>query len=327
MAFQTGSAISHDDFFTQLDTFLVANGWVQDELDTVTNDRAAWHQGGVFIQVRWDSTNNFALFQSLSFDGSAPGQNPDDSGNGDESGAITTERRVNDIGDFSTTNTYFFFTDNTAEAYAHIVVEYTPGRFKHFSFGELIKFGDWTGGEYVAGDVWDQSTAAIDSSTDNRHSFLLDSRNSAGNSNEAATVHVEGVLPGQAASTKWGVTFGGTGAGLDGSSNARLLLHGFTRDGFWVNALAWIRANPNNAFVSLIPIQIYVREVAPIPDEFRLLGEMPDTKITNMANFNPKDEVVVGADTWKIFPWKAKANNNDNLEESMNAGIAYKKVP
>ncbi len=42
MPFSFGSATSDDDFFTQLDAFMVANGWTQDQLNT-TADEAAWH--------------------------------------------------------------------------------------------------------------------------------------------------------------------------------------------------------------------------------------------------------------------------------------------
>jgi hypothetical protein len=43
---------------------------------------------------------------------------------------------------------YNFFTDGTS---VHVVVETVTGVFCHFSFGNIVKFGTWTGGEYTMG--------------------------------------------------------------------------------------------------------------------------------------------------------------------------------
>src|SRR5882672_11596457 len=51
--------------------------------------------------------------------------------------------------------TAHIFTDNPS-TYCHVVVEVTAGRYRHFHFGNLKKFGTWTGGGYYAMQYWSQ---------------------------------------------------------------------------------------------------------------------------------------------------------------------------
>ena len=98
MAFETGTATSHEDFFNQLSTFAVANGWTEDEHDTV-NDEIALSLSTIFVSFRYNNTDAISIHQALGFTpGNTPGNHPDDSGNGLKTGAITTQRRLNVIG-------------------------------------------------------------------------------------------------------------------------------------------------------------------------------------------------------------------------------------
>lgn len=318
MTFSTGSAVSHDNFFTLLDAFLVSAGWNRDEFDATTNDRAAYNRGGCFVQIRWDNTNNFTLFQSTGYTGGmAPGSHPEDSGNGDTGAAPhDAERRVNLFGDFSTTNTYWFF-DNGSAFYG--VFEFAPGRVRHFWFGVLEKDGTWTGGAFCAGHIWAQDAASIDVPADIDHTVGLDSRNSA--SANAATMHVQG-LPGQAGSSRWGV-FTESATGTDQAGNARVRLEGFIREGYYPVDVLWIPFNPQNGAIGLCPLQVFYPRTA---TQIVYLGKCPDLALVNMKHFSLGEEVTVGSDTWVFFPNVRKAFNQDNQEESRNAGIAYLKV-
>ena len=153
MAYETGTATSHDDFFTKMATFIEANGWTRDEFDAVTND----------------------------------------SGNGDETGTITDERRWNLVGDFTSTVNYWFMTDTSPSIYLYVVVEYSPGEVRHFQAGLLEKKGTYTGGEFVCAHYWHQVGGAQDSPSNVNHSFSFDGAYSETGSDRAGTIHLEGL--------------------------------------------------------------------------------------------------------------------------------------
>lgn len=337
MAFQTGSATSQENLIGILATFAVAQGWTQDELDN-TNNRASLHKGNIYVHFRWSGTegggaNNIAMYQSLGFTpGNNPDGHPDDSGNGVNGTVLSSERRVSGIGDGPFTNYWFF--QNTSPDYIYVVLEFSPGLFRHFGFGMIDKVGDWTGGEWVAGHVWLLNGVADDAPDANQHTLLMDGvhGNTTGTTElEPATIHIEG-LPNQFAS-KWGNVGGGhdQGAswnGVDGGGNARSPVIGGFRGGFAVRRFGKSAANPLNGFVPLIPCPIvYIDKTPAGDDELYLLGWMPDVRHIQMKHFTPAQIVTIGSDDWYIFPGVRKQFLLNNTQESWNMGIAYKKVP
>ena len=51
---------------------------------------------------------------------------------------------------------------------------------------------------------------------------------------------------------------------------------------------------------------------------------MPDCRYLNGENFEPSEEISLGPDTWKLFPFIKKASSGVH---SGNSFVAYKKVP
>jgi hypothetical protein len=332
MSYQTGTATSQQDFLNKMLTFLTANGWTQDDWDTV-NKELAFHitsPASVYISMRWDATattGGISIHQALGYTGgNTPGNHPNDSGTGQKAGTpITTGRRLDRIGNGPFTN-HYFFTDGPSPTYAHVVLEYAPGLYRHMSFGKLVKFGDWTGGEYACGHVWDSSTFAKDTPKATSHHIPFDATNNQVYAH-ADTIHAEG-LPNHPANPndRWLVSWAGEiGMTNDGDGNARGYAIGGARDGFLQNALGPYRANPNNGYVPLIPVQVWYREDFVTPDGWRLLGYAPDIRVINIGNMEAGDEFTVGSDTWKVFPWVRKQYLQNDTDESWNAGFAYKK--
>lgn len=320
MAYETGTASSQQDLLDKLKTFAVAQGWTQDEFDT-TNKRLSIHKGTVFVQFRWDAADSIAIYHSLGFTGgNAPGNHPNDSGNGlTGTGTINAQRRISAIGNGPYPAYYFFAGTN----YIHVVLEFVAGRYRHASFGELIKTGVWTGGEYAAGFHWGSLAAQVDDLGNVVHYALVDWRNNADNL-LACTVHAEG-FPGQAVGGKWGVVINSNTTGNDRAGVLRLTLIGGVREGFLQNALGWLRANPANGFIPMIPLEIYYRR-ALTPEHWFKFGYVPDIKQVNMFFLNPAEEFTVGADVWKVFPWARKQFLQNDTEESGSMAFAYKKV-
>lgn len=317
MAFTQGSATSQENFIQNLFTFLTANGWTQLELDT-TNDRASIRLTGssVYVHFNWDNSNSINIAQSLGFSGPsvAIDAHTNDSGNGNES---ETERRITGIGNGPFAG-WFGHTDGST--YAHIVLEYADGIYRHINFGEIVKVGTWTGGEYCACTYLEPGDEG--NPMDISHSILFDGlANVAG---VCGTLHAES-LPNFGASTKWGVIWGGFASrGLDGDGNDRFDVHGQLRGGWLPNAVGFISANPSNGFIPMYPIHLYYRRQI-TPQEWRLLGFIKDVRGINMRYIQPEEEFVVGGDTWKVYPWYRKSV--DSGEQSKYLGIAVKKIP
>jgi hypothetical protein len=328
MPFQTGTSSDQEDLISDLFTFAAANGWTVDEQDN-TNDRGSLHRNSVFVHFSWDGTegggpNNIALTQSLAFSGTgiAIDAHTNDSGNGVGTTVLSTERRVSGVGNGP--YTYWFFAD---DVYIHVVLLVSTDIYRHFSFGEINKIGDWTGGEYVAGHVWDLSGVQDDNPTSGEHSLLLDALHTSetgDDEREPATIHVEG-LPGQGASD-WANVGGGintTWMTTDGGGNQRTRAVGGFRGGLLLNQFAYLSANLNNGFIPLIPIPICHVNDSTNPDQYTLLGYMPNIRQLQIQHLEPATSLVVGADTWWIFPAVRKRNLQDDAQESRSMGIAY----
>lgn len=327
MAYATGTATDISDLITKLFTFATANGWTQDQLSTGTG-QAALHLGNTYVSFRWttSSATILAIYQALGYTGgNQPGTHPNDSGNGFAPGTITNanldnERHV-DLG-LGSYPAYYFFTDGTS--YLHVVVEKSSTIYRHFGFGLITKFGDWTGGEYCYGQV--QTSASMIGSGSEVNTALLTGHCDS-TSGTTGTLHLEG-LPNEGGSSKWGITWNvGSGSGppgTDTAGNARVQVQGGHKGGPLATVFGYIPASAATGFVAMTPISLFY--VDTVADLVYYLGAMTDVRQLNMREFAPADEVVIGADTWKIFPTSQKTIVS-SADRSYNAGIAYKKVP
>jgi hypothetical protein len=329
MAYEAGVPSSIEDLVTKLFTFATANGWTQDELDLTNNYGTLHYTSGatsIYVSFRWDTSpsTDLAIYQSLGWTTSLqPHQQPNDSGNGDTTTPINAERRVTFLTPGPYTQ-YYFFSAETDPFYFYAVVEITSGVFRHFGFGALIKMGNWTGGEFAYGHVWSQNAAQIDDPSGASHAFLLDCIG--GSSDIAGTVHIEG-MPGQGGTERWGCTgsFTGGTAGTDTAGVTRRSLMGGSRGGFWGYYMLWFPYSTLNAYKPLVEIPVIWRDTSTAPDTWQWLGVMPDVALINIRNLNAGDEITLGAETWKVFPWVRKQFLQNDTEETRNAGVAYRK--
>lgn len=331
MAYETGTPTSLADLATKMDTFLVAEGWTQDQLDTGAG-KAAWHKTTVYVQLRWQVGINTTLgvYHSLGFIGTGtdPGNHTDDSGNGAISGTAATiegERCLNALGAGPYT-AYHFFADSN---HFYCVLEYAASKFRHGPcFGTLEggKFGDnWTGGEWAAGHFHTADSVNV-ANTCLADGLFSDTASAA--EQRAATLHMEG-LPNQPVGSKWGQVWGATVATArpdDRGSDPKMMVAGGFRGGPLVRDFAWVPSTSQTGYVSLVPIAMFYIDDVPAVDEWYHLGTLPNVAMMNMRNFADGDEFTIGSDTWKVF---ATVQNVDGTgdEESQNQGIAYKKVP
>lgn len=322
MAFETNSYSSQDDLISKLCTFATGDGWTQDALNTGTNVAALHKTTGdddVYVQFSWDGTS-IGVFQSLGYDGSAPGSNPNDSGSG---GLGSNDRKVNAIGNGG--GTYWFLSEwSGGQPHIYVWIEYATLTFRHFGFGVLDKSNDYTGGAFCYAHHWNSGASDIDSPLSSNHAVLLDAVGSSADRN--ATIHVES-FPNQTASGKWGVVGGHVSvaaAGLDAASVARNPILGSARGGPGVSALAFTKASMLQGFIANVPMHLFYRNVTVTPERRYLMGSVPDMRITQMGSLEPLETFAVGTDTWMVVPLTRKRFEQDNTEESWNLGVLYR---
>jgi len=325
--YETGSASDMDGFVDKLMDFAAVTNttFTEDDRDLVNNE-ASLSVGSLSVQFEWDA-DTLGIHQATAFVSATPGGGTNDSG----SGGITSTQRAMHLpsGESGPYTSYHFFTDSVASGtYIHAVLEYSSGLYRHLSFGNLSKIGDWTGGEYACGHNWISGTNS-DNPLHDGHTFLFEAVTDS-SSDMHGTLRCEG-LPDQDASGKYGVIWGGSGAtsgpssaGSDGNANARVNIIGGFRDGPLMNAFGGLVTNPANGFVALVPVPLFYLNVTPNPDELTLLGYAPDMRYVNMTNLLPGSVYTVGSEKWRVFPFTRKQYLKSNTEESWNAGVAYR---
>lgn len=338
MSYINETVSSLQDFVTKLDAFLTGTpGWTQDHLDTGAGKWAIHKTGtgiSLYISFRWDtaSPNVLAIYQALGFisTGTNPGNHTDDSGNGAVSSSDTTLNGQRRMPITNTPVQYWAFEDDT---YVHVVVQTTSApRFVHFGFGVLDKFADYTGGEYCYG--WRHVSTTQNVGTQLATTVLLDGycTDDAGvsvtNMEEfAATMHLEG-FPNMAVGAKWCVVMGNQSAanlGNDRGGTARGHVFGGFRAGLIASPFNRFSANSLAGLVPMYPIGCcYLDRTT---GDAMYLGNMKDVRGASIEYFSPGDEIIVGSDTWVIFPSMQKAADDTTISSTSGyQGIAYRKV-
>ena len=339
MSYQTGTSTDLEDFCSKLSSFAQAEGWTEDEFVSGNQGHMTLHHSslGTYVSFYWDldgSIGNGGIGQ-LGLVHST-GHTAGKAWNDEQPGAVHTvtgssmvnwddldeHQCLNEMGAGPYTAHHFF----SGSTYIHAVIEYAPGEFRHLSFGIVNKFGSWAGGEFLAGTYWSQSNTTVDNPQDNAHSVLFDGQSS--NTNRAATMRLEG-LPNQPGSSKWGLVkdpeFGFTTTDVDGED--MMLLGGDIRSGPYGGHFGFFPTSPSQGFVPLLPIPVWYVDETVSPENIYYLGEMPGVRTVNIANFSPGEEITLGSDTFKIFPWVRKSeNDNTDTDESDHGGLAYLKA-
>lgn len=304
---------------TKLKDFAVADGWTQDEFDTA-NDRMALHKSTVYVQFHWDNTDDIGVWQSLNFTGGQlPGNHPNDSGNiASPTGAVTNGRRWHVVSNGPFTSHHFFSNADSI----YVALQTSAGQWRFLGFGKISKLGNWTGGEFLFATMAPAGGGAfVMSNASHTHGF--DAR--CNTPDIAACMHVEG-LPGQGGTGKWGVFADTLAPGNDDAAVARVGLIGGIRDGIIANGLGYFQVSYVQGFVPLLPIPAFYLRRDTTPDHFHPLGFLLDFRQLNIGRFVAEQEVLLGGDTWVIFPALAKINDGTSTPQTGNGGFAIRKI-
>lgn len=318
-----------DDLLGEIRTFLNATGDWTIHRDLDTPDEGAASGGRILVVSNGDvlaglrsTTTGVGAGRLYLFDGIPPyGGTPNIDALPNNSGIVMTDGSYNsattpDARVFTTAfagpfPTAFLFTDNPS-TYCHIAIEVTAGQYRHILFGNLHKFGTWTGGGYYASHRWVTATNAIDVPSANNHSIPFDGAQSAAQGGQW-TVHYEG------GGFQWVAPFEGTYNGV-----SRRKARGSVRGGFGT-LFRSIQESAFSGLVALNPVTVWPITTTDTPDTVRCAGRVPDVAEINMRNFSPGDSYFIGADEWIVFPVATKGlpAARLNVENSGYYGLAY----
>jgi hypothetical protein len=206
---------------------------------------------------------------------------------------------------------------NDPSTYCHVAVEVQAGVWKHLLFGNMIKFGTWTGGAYYSCTHWDLSSNEIDNPSSSSHNSVFDAGGNGGGVGYDWTVRY--LFSGnhwiaQNATTAFvsqaGVTRFQGGAGFRGG---------------YGNAFRM----PESLFSGLIPLAPCLFQAirsTDVPITTRFIGQLPDVRQVDITNLSPNEILSIGSDDWRCYPLKAKNGGVDQYNSGVN-GIAYKVIP
>ncbi len=344
MAYQTGTATDQTDLMSKLSTFAQANGYTEDYYSGANKHLSLSRSAdNLYVSFMWDGVDYIGMFQALGYAGGSaesPWNQADDSGNGNSDFDSNPDqgRQVSAIGAGAFT-AYHFFAD-TSPYTIYIVLEFSPGLYRHFGFGLIQKTGTWTGGAWCVGHLWNPggftAFTAYDTPGHNAHTVLMDNvltqrQTYFGtyNNDAGGTLYIEG-MPNQAGASKWGHSISNTvddaDIGTDRGSNARIRIAGGCRGGLALSQFGRFLPNLSNGFIPIIPMELFYNDGDNSDAGWYYLGVMPNIGHIHLHGIDAAQELTVGADTWIAFPTVRKSNVGGDNQESENSGIIYKKV-
>ena len=333
------------DLMTKVSTFAVSTmGWTEDLYESVTYKMMSLHKGTCYVHFSWDDFNvvdpvSIAMYQSLGYLGAPPTYYPwehtDDSGfglNDKTSPDLGDERGIKYIGPGPYTALHLFGSTSPDPDVIYCVLEYSPGLYRHFAFGNVEKYGTWTGGEFVAGHHWDRGVSQ-DAPNSALHSVLMDGIYINSGTTQAyvrtgGTIHCEG-FPNQAAAGKWGTAgvpfYMVTPANLtDRAGEDMVKIHGGVRGGPALMQLGWQQPDIAKGYIPIIPVELYYADLSTTPDNYHFLGRLANMGHIQLTGIDPNTTITIGADTWRAFPAVRKSKVGGDVEESWDMGLIYK---
>ncbi|CAJ0862042.1 hypothetical protein R77567_01611 [Ralstonia sp. LMG 32965] len=260
----------------------------------------AVHKGACYLNFVTPSSGNYiTVYGATGFNGSSAPSAQANSSPGTQCNLVA--------GPYTA---YHFFGSSGSDAYLHVAVEVGANVFTHMQAGSLRAIGGAAPCIYTQCTQWSTYSNGY-----------------------ASYPEVDGInqMP-------WGFDqgtgFNCVGVVVDGT------MRWFYRRGASPSRLgtvwqpgglqqATVNRSPNtfNGLPILLSIPVCVERA--VGNIYSYVGEPADVRLINMKNNNPKDEITIGSDTWKVFPVIAKNPNvnvfNSPNPSSSNYAYAYRK--
>lgn len=341
MAYETGVSTSPSDLLSKIYNHAGANGWTQVRSNgAVTGASSNQHsisdgsaaEANQWNMVAFNATNTAEIrLQPSTGDGGAGVQFFNHTGTPNSTGNAGTFPRMGhgiataNLGFVGPHVAYYIFSGAlTHGRYIHVVCEAVSGCFFHLWFGTIKKAGTFNGGQYATASCTHNVSAAVN------WPFMGNFTSTVGSA----------WLRGDALN----------GFGTPGWQT----LHGDAHDPNGSNPCQLVPMTYKsgvNQFNGRTPfgpvIAPFWATVAPTKTStlYYLLGHLPDVRVVSMDGREPGEQIVLGSDTWHLFPAYRKTTDgvsvtsdayqntftgglNSTLSNDSNlAGYAFREVP
>jgi len=312
MAFETGVSLSPSDLLSKLVTRLTTDGWTIVRTNGSPGAQVSVSDGSAAEANQFnflaDDTAAVAAIdcQPSRADGGsgvsffAHTGSPNTAGTNGTFVSIGHRTSATDQGFSGTHTAYFFFTGSTPDGrYAHIVVEGTAGVFFHLFFGTIAKAGTFVGGQYMTGFT-----------TTSTGLFTWPFQFNESKFRSTSWIRCDDFFTGISVTTD---------AGLSRWHEAPGMAH---NNGTATNyAAAWYQGGLQN-FNQRSPfgpnLCIVWNAVSPssVSTAHKILGHTPDLRLVSMDGRDPGEVLVIGADSWRIFPVHRKTLDGSSTTTS-----------
>lgn len=319
MAYETGISTSLFDLLDKIRLFAIAQGFTQNEFTVVdstvkrlfmqkdtSNGGGLTFYFGIAAVVTADST--ITEIQMKGATGYTPGGTV-----GGQPGSPSLYAIMNRVGNGPYVAYHLF--SNAAGDYVHCVLEYSAGFFSHLVFGQLDKFGSYAGGHYC--------DATYIGTNANDHDYYLSTWSSPLFDGWGVSPSSRGHVSANLESNIWRMFAGSSG------SSSTFDAYGNGRAGLTSRLLVGSQPNTLNLATPLIPIYIFTDIGGTSSGNRTPLGVVKDLRLVWMESFAAGQEVVLGSDTWMVFPIYRRStfqNSGDDMPNSWQLGYAYRKI-
>lgn len=302
--YATGTPISLADMLNSLATFAATAGWTVDHNGVYTSGDywLAVHQGGIYLNYYVPASPAAPQIQLYGATGYAGGSGPTGQAN---SSPHAPTMYPPPPGPYTA---YHFFSTTAGPIYLHMILEYSSNNFMHLHGGALNAVGGATPALYIASSQWSALSgggSSIDGASGNYVPFSQDG-GADGFACGMTLCTVDSVL-------RW-FWAGNTSPGrmVNGVKTGSRTYHTFYRE-----------PNTFNQLVPFIPISQYLERL--VGGIASYVGDVPDMRWLSIVNNNPKDEVTIGSDTWKLFPVISKQPFGSPTAATGNYAFAFRK--
>lgn len=228
------------------------------------------------------------------------------------SGRPTYDKRIKPISE--SFPVYHLFTEGTV---VHAAFQNSSGYWQHLSFGDITKYGSWTGGHYFDGNTLNEGSYSNNTETA-FHAWLFTTPQGTGSAADSAGSYGKIYIPYNAKN------FGkiGDGTAADAANNNVAAL-GFAYGVY--NTIVSASPNSFNGRSPGVPVNFFLRDNRSGGSNLWMpIGYVPNIRLVNIEALAPED--LINTD-WMVFPMQSKnVGLDDNYVNSGNYGFAIKKV-